>query len=548
MRRLLICIILLTAPILHAETFKVVRDDDGPGTGTLRWAIEQSNLTPGRDTVTIGISPIRPTAPLPSITETMTFNASAFGGPPVIDGTLAGAADGLTVAGDRVDLPYLLVRNFAGNGFVFSGTRSTCSSCSAENNGGDGFVVSGVNESLLFCTAHGNANGLRLEGKANEVYSGVFGVDDPPTKPGNRLDGIWLTPTAFENSIGRPYVFCGVTLCPPYPAENSASGNGGAGIRVEGTGNTIDSDLITGNIGDGIVVNGTGTHVRNVYTSYNGGNGMRLFQPIDARDNVGTCNAGGRLIAADGLAVPPAPRVTLAVDDLTVMTTTGDLRGEPNTHYRVEALALPADCLGSAGPGHIGAAEVTTDASGFATFRIFANKYGENYGRTLEKVAALTLLSGTPMASTSERSAVIQAVTNTDHRADLVTTVTGPSTAPTNLNVTFETRVTNNGPAAVYGLTVDIPKLAGAQYVSAETTSGNCFLAGFNTCALGFMAPGDTAVIRHTVNFGTPGSFQYTATATLWSGNKDVDPNPANSTGRLPITVSLSQRQRAVRH
>jgi hypothetical protein len=321
--------------------------------------------------------------------------------------------------------------------------------------------------------------------------------------------------------------------------------NGGAGIVIDGDASSLDASVASRNADHGIVVRGAATRLQNTEVSYNGGDGLHLYAIVDVDDHTkGTCN-GGRLVAAEGITLPPAPRVTMAIDDLTAFTVVGDLTGTPNTAYVVQALALPSVCNLDHPAYGIGSTTVTTDAHGYATFRIVAGRGYGTYNVTLERMAATARLASHP-SSLSELSPVINATLNTDHRVDLAVSTTGPTTTSIGSDVTFDTVVSNGGPAAIYNAVINIALLPGAQLVSFATERGHCVDDRY--CYLDALGPGDTAVIHHKIRFLTTGVFTYSVNASFSAGFGDIDPNPGNNQGQVTVRVDKTSRRRAVVH
>src|SRR4051812_9773121 len=145
MKRLLAVCALACSASLSAATFTITNlNDSGPG--SLRWAIEQSNATPGADTIS-GSAPggtIRPASPLPAITDPVSIS---FHYNSIIDGTNAGDADGLVIDAASVSITFLRVANFRG----------------------DGIVIRGAYAQFSDVTATGNRNGIRIDGSNSRI-------------------------------------------------------------------------------------------------------------------------------------------------------------------------------------------------------------------------------------------------------------------------------------------------------------------------------------------------------------------------------------------
>ena len=112
---------------LHAPGCAVT----GAGTCTLRDAITFANSNPGPDVIQMTGVLVRPRSALPPITDGVTltgayfYGEGSFGAPGVIDGRMAGAADGLVLAADQSSLFGLVVRGFEGAGIVVLGANNT---------------------------------------------------------------------------------------------------------------------------------------------------------------------------------------------------------------------------------------------------------------------------------------------------------------------------------------------------------------------------------------------------------------------------------------
>ena len=191
---------------------------------TLRDAITFANARPGADTIAFAVGTgavtIAPSSPLPPITEPVTLDGStqpgATGGPSVVlDGSGAG-----------VDAPGLVVR--AGGSIV------------------RGLAVVGFRSASGAAVAFLEKGGNRLEG----CWIGL----SPAGGRGNR--GVGVLVRSDRNVLGGPR----------RGARNVVSANGVAGIRLEGTDNAVEGNLVgtdpsgaraAGNGGDGIASSGT---------------------------------------------------------------------------------------------------------------------------------------------------------------------------------------------------------------------------------------------------------------------------------------------------
>src|SRR5262245_24099581 len=130
--------------------------------GSLRDAINQANTAPGADTIAFSIGTgqksILPTAPLPTIIDTVTIDGTTHAqttGPGIeINGSLAGSsANGLRVDASGTTIRGLVINRFQQSGIllesannnIFGNFIGTSSSGSlAAGNGGAGLVISGT--------------------------------------------------------------------------------------------------------------------------------------------------------------------------------------------------------------------------------------------------------------------------------------------------------------------------------------------------------------------------------------------------------------------
>jgi uncharacterized repeat protein (TIGR01451 family) len=144
------------------------------------------------------------------------------------------------------------------------------------------------------------------------------------------------------------------------------------------------------------------------------------------------------------------------------------------------------------------------------------------------------------IAETSRPSDNVPAFVSGEYRVDLAAESFAPASAVTGDEIEIDTIVTNNGPAAIYGFHVEIPRTPGTSYVSASTTSGSCWLGGLQLCGIDLLGSGDSATIRERVRVtAASGKLQHFATALLWNSpyNLLIDPNPSNNTASAVIQV-----------
>ena len=289
--------------------------DSGPG--SLRTAILAADANPGADAVSFdipgqGAHTIRPTSPLPLVTDPILIDASTqpgFAGTPAvfIDGDGAGPlADGLTIVAGYSTVQGLGIVRFHGNGIVLQGYGANrlvgdflgtdAPGSTGLGNGGDGILALGSPLNLIGgdgpgqgVVSSGNGiNGVEVSGpgaRGNVILGGVFGTNpDGDHALPNGFDGVYVN-DAPDNRVG--------SASPS--SRNILSGNGSVGLQITGdgaTGNVIQGNLIgtdaagdarIGNVSGGIyfegapgnTIGGDGAQFRNL-VSGNAGAGIQL--------------------------------------------------------------------------------------------------------------------------------------------------------------------------------------------------------------------------------------------------------------------------------
>ncbi len=124
--------------------------------------------------------------------------------------------------------------------------------------------------------------------------------------------------------------------------------------------------------------------------------------------------------------------------------------------------------------------------------------------------------------------------------ADLALTETGPLVAKTGSNVTYTTKVMNNGLDAAEAVTLTDQIPSGTTFVSFSTTMGSCTApsvggSGMLSCNLGDLADGGTATVSVTVLITLNGG-QILQGATVTNA-APPDPNLANNTATTTTGV-----------
>jgi hypothetical protein len=334
-----LALLLCLACAAHAANITVNDNEDvlhspgcavtGTGNCTLRDAITFANRNPGPDSVSLAGLTFRPTSPLPVITDdglTLAGLGSSFlfPNPATIDGSLAGASDGLTIAANGCSISALSVEQFQGTGIVILGSNNSfpvvvgCfgASCfpyvvSANGNAGHGFEIRSGSGNLLAGAAavENGGNGIFVHGGASTTTiapaAGPADFNPQVAIGSNGLSGIRIGDRASDtltqrNTVGR---------------LTTNSGNGGLPVDLAG-------DCVTPN------------------------------DPLDA-------DAG-----PNGLQNFPLVSSSSFNADGTLLSISGTLEGAPNASLTVRFYAAAGQFVG----GFVGETAVTTDALGLASF------------------------------------------------------------------------------------------------------------------------------------------------------------------------------------
>jgi CSLREA domain-containing protein len=283
-----------------------------PGTGvcdlaecTLREAIEASNASPVQENIVFALpepAVIQPTSALPATTDSVVIDgwtqpgAGPFAPPVVVlNGTLAGVASGLTIAGGSSIVRGLVVNGFGAAsqaGILLTGGDTNLIT-------GNYIGVNGPGPDAPGTVAVPNRYGIVVEASS----SGNTISGDASTRnvvSGNMLDGIALETAGIGASTSDNSVFGN------YVGTNAmgtgALGNGGTGIDVEGNNNDIGGtfagtgNLVSGNGGTGIDISFEGAFANTVRSNLVG---------TDADGSSALPNQRGVRVMGDGNTVGP---------------------------------------------------------------------------------------------------------------------------------------------------------------------------------------------------------------------------------------------------
>ncbi len=431
------------------DTFVVTTTADS-GPGSLRNAIQESNSTPGLNTITFdipgsGVQTINLLSALPSITDPVDIDATSqpgYAGTPLIDlnGAAAGAgvnaltldagSSGSTIRGLTINsfsARAILVTNGSANDTIagnFLGTSA--SGLAAQGNGSWGIDLNGAGSGIVVggtTTADRNVISASPEG-------------------GLALNGTSVTDTLIEgNDIGVG------------ADGTTALGNGGYGgilILSGSSGNTIGGTVA----GAGNIIadnNATGIQIWN-----NSSSSAILGNSIFGNASLGIdLNADG--VTPNGVGARTGPNdlqnypvlAHAATDGAGNVWVDGSLNSLANTTYRIEFFSNAAADPSGYGQGqtYLGCINVTTNGSGNASF-----------GTTLSAlVAANAKISATATDLTTN---------DTSEFAQDITAITG------SLTVTTTNDTINGNTTSVLSLIAD-PGADGISLCEAITAADN---------------------------------------------------------------------------
>ena len=287
-----------TAP----ATFTVTNTLDG-GAGSFRQAILDSNGSGDASNaiefvIDSGAQTIRPTSALPTVTRPVVIDGTSqpgYTGMPliVLDGSLAGAANGLKITAGGCTVQGLAINQFGQDGIQIQGT------------GGNTIQGDYLGTDVAGATALGNGLGLEITSAGNWIANNLIS--------GNRVDEVRvLAPGGTGNVLVGNLIGTDATgtlsLAPP---------NSNNGVVITGASNTVGGtdvgagNLISGNHQQGIYVNGAGATNNVIQGNYIGtdatgtsevSNGLRGITVANgASDNLigGTDVGAGNLLSGN---------------------------------------------------------------------------------------------------------------------------------------------------------------------------------------------------------------------------------------------------------
>jgi len=357
---------LATQPVSAATTFEVNSTAD-PGDGTcnaaectLREAIAAANADADLDTITFRIpgnevQTISPRSELPTTSEPVVIDGYTQPGAREnrvvkgtkaklrveLDGSLAGGADGLVVAGGDTTIRGLVINDFAGIGILLENTAGNT------NN-----VVEGnfIGTNAAGTDNKGNGPGLAI--RAQSTGSQIGGGRSPAARnliSGNESSAVSIN--SNDNEVAGNLIGTDRT-------GRSDLGNDGAGVVFSGgSDNLVAGNVIAFNF-DGVAVNdSTGNRILGNSIFDNRILGIDLDGNNDVTPNDPNDPDTGDNNLQNFPVVTSATKTTIA----------GTLDSLANTTFRLELFANPA-ADGAEGKTLLGQFDVTTNGNGDAAF------------------------------------------------------------------------------------------------------------------------------------------------------------------------------------
>ena len=311
---------------------------------------------------------------LPTITDTVIIDGYSQAGAQVntlangsdailkieLDGSLAGAADGLAINGSNSIISGLVVNNFGDDGIQLDTTGiaitgnyvgTDISGTIAKANGDDGVDINTASNTIGGSTpaarnliSGNNNSGIAISGPNNNIQGNYIGTDVTGTTDlGNVRHGIEITnsagntiggTTAADRNVISGNDFDGIRLIGLTTTTNviqgnyigtnatgtSAIGNTNDGIDIRGGANTNtiggdrtagEGNVISGNLNDGVSISSAGTDGNLIYGNYIGtdatgssdlGNvrhGVLLFDDVGDTQIGGTGTGQGNIISGN---------------------------------------------------------------------------------------------------------------------------------------------------------------------------------------------------------------------------------------------------------
>jgi CSLREA domain-containing protein len=356
-------------------TLAVNTNDDGDDGAcnaahcSLREAILTSNSTPGQfETITFqigagGAQTISPTSALPTITDPVNIDGTTqpgFSGAPLVELNGAGAGGataGLNLNGGGSTVRGLTINRFSGHGIrlaALGGNTITGNFIGTDAAGTSALANAG--HGLFIDASSNNTIGGNTAAERN-IISGNSGQGvriDGANASGNRVRGNFIG-TDVSGTVALPNASSGIVI-------NGANGNMIGGV--------VGGNRIAFNGGDGVsILSGNNNRILSNSIHTNGTTAQHLG--IDLGPDGSTPNdAGDADVGANNL--QNFPVLIHAASNGAATTVNGVLNSNAASAYRVEFFSSSTCDASGGGEGEqlLGSFDVTTNASGDATFNV----------------------------------------------------------------------------------------------------------------------------------------------------------------------------------
>jgi uncharacterized repeat protein (TIGR01451 family) len=519
-------------------TFTVTGTGDSGG-GTLRQAILDSNASPGPDLINFAIAPggvrtIRPTAPLPDLTDPVVLDATSqpgFAGRPLIELDGSGIVStttppfrlqgisGLRITGGNSTVRGLVINRFTGSGIVLQGSgRNVVQGNFVGTDVGGELDLGNSSDGITVVDSRGNQIGGPTAAARNVISANdgngillISGTGRPGLAGGNQVQGNFIgTDAGGTLDLGNGGQGLFVTsssnlIGGSTPAEgNTIAFNGGGGVLIgrssffspDPDGDQLLSNSIFANLALGIDLGGNGVGFNDIFDNDAGPNRLQNTPELTAAYRAG----GGT-------------------------TVEGRLSSTPDTSFVLQFFSVPTPDPSGFGEGQmlLGATNVTTDLNGVVNFTTALPP-------AVTPGQFVTATATDPNGNTSEFSRALRVTAAAS--ADLVVSLIGFQAG--DRTITYQAAVSNSGPATATGVTLTDALPAGLTFVSAESTRGTATSAdGTVTAALGTLQRGETATVTIIARPTRSG----TSANTVQVAADQADPQAANNTAEATVVV-----------
>lgn len=529
----------------------VVANTNDSGPGSLRQALLNANMLTGTNTITFniaggGLQTITPATAFPAITKPVLIDGwsqAGYAGSPIVEinGINAGTnTSGLVLgpgsAGSTVR--GLVINRFGNEGLdILSGNNlivgnyigTDAAGLTNRGNGNDGIEIANTSNNTIGGTSaatrniiSGNGLGIRIAGSSatgNSIVGNYIGANSQGAATlGNRSHGVLFS--LFKIS--------GANLGGPH------------GNRVGGTtagqGNLIANNGVAGGGGDGIALYNSPAIVGNALlgNSIAGSGGLGIDLAIDGvtANDPGDSDTGPNNLQN----FPVVTSATVAASNQ--VTIVGSFNSQHDSYYRIEffANATPNSSGYGEGQRYLGFVNLRTDGSGNASgqgtfpFKVTPGEF----------VSATATKSDNTYSNFTDTSEFAQDIA-VPPAADVITTLSGPTSVAAFTNVTYTVTVLNQGPSAASNVMALTSLDSKFTFVSAS--GGGSYLGGVVFWpAITNLPSGSSTNFTFTVSSPSKGLLTNIASSFAATSDPDSSNNNGSASAARVITAVTSLR------